>query len=178
MALKSTIIKAQLSLSDMDKHLYQDFNLTLAQHPSENEQRLMVRLLAYALNAREGLEFTKGLCADDEPELWHKNYSGEIELWIELGLPDEKRVKKACNKSKQVVLYTYGENNQTIWWQKQQAKLSGFKNLTIFSLDFATTQALAALADRSMSLTVTVQDGDIWLTSESANIEIKPTQLM
>ena len=178
MALKSTIIKAQLSLSDMDRHVYQDFNLTLAQHPSENEQRLMVRLLAYALNACEGLEFTKGLSADDEPELWHKNYSDEIELWVELGLPDEKRVKKACNKSKKVMLYTYGENNQAIWWKKHQPKLYEFKNLSIFSLDFTATQALAALVDRTMSLTITIQDGDVWVSSDSVNIEIKPVQLM
>ncbi|GKW53811.1 hypothetical protein NCCP2140_28640 [Pseudoalteromonas sp. NCCP-2140] len=178
MALKSTIIKAQLSLSDMDRHIYQDFNLTLAQHPSETEQRLMIRLLAFALNAREGLEFTKGLCADDEPELWHINYSEEIELWVELGLPDEKRLKKACNKSKQVVLYTYGENNQAIWWQKHQPKLYDFKNLSIFSLDYAATQALADLADRNIKLTITIQDGELWVSSDTANIEIKPQQLM
>lgn len=178
MALKSTIIKAQLSLSDMDRHVYQDVNLTLAQHPSENEQRLMIRLLAYALNACEGLEFTKGLCADDEPELWVKNYSEEIELWVELGLPDEKRLKKACNKSKQVILYTYGENNQAIWWQKHQPKLYDFKNLSIFSLDYSATQALAQLADRSIKLTITIQDGEVWVSSDSANIEIKPQQLM
>lgn len=168
MALKSTIIKAQLSLSDMDRHLYQDFNLTLAQHSSENAQRLMVRLLAYALNACEGLEFTKGLSADDEPEIWHKNYSNEIELWVELGLPDEKRVKKACNKSKNVVLYTYGENNQAVWWKKYQPKLHDFKNLSIFSLDFAATQSLAELVDRNISLTITIQDGDVWVSSDSA----------
>ncbi|MGO2074691.1 MAG: YaeQ family protein [Pseudoalteromonas sp.] len=178
MALKSTIIKAQLSLSDMDRHLYQDFNLTLAQHSSENAQRLMVRLLAYALNVCEGLEFTKGLSADDEPEIWHKNYSNEIELWVELGLPDEKRVKKACNKSKNVVLYTYGENNQAVWWKKYQPKLHDFKNLSIFSLDFAATQSLAELVDRNISLTITIQDGDVWVSSDSANIEIKPVQLM
>jgi len=178
MALKSTIIKVQLSLSDMDRHVYHDLNLTLAQHPSENDQRLMVRLLAYALNACDGLEFTKGLSADDEPEVWHKNYSDEIELWIELGLPDDKRLKKACNKSKKVVLYTYGENNQAIWWQKHQSKLSDFKNLTIFSLDFATTQALAALVDRNIKLAITIQDGEVWVNTDAINIEIKPQQLM
>ena len=118
------------------------------------------------------------MCADDEPELWHINYSEEIELWIELGLPDEKRLKKACNKAKQVILYTYGENNQTIWWQKHQPKLYDFKNLSIFSLDYAATQALAALADRNIKLTITIQDGEVWVSSDTANIEIKPQQLM
>lgn len=94
MALKSTILKAQVSLSDMDRHYYQELSLTIAQHPSENAQRLMVRLLAYLLNADSNLEFTKGLCADDEPEIWRKSLSGEVLLWVELGLPDEKRLKK------------------------------------------------------------------------------------
>ncbi|HDY91419.1 MULTISPECIES: YaeQ family protein [Pseudoalteromonas] len=178
MALKSTIMKVQLSLSDMDRHVYQDFNLTLAQHPSETDQRLMIRLLAFALNSCDGLEFTKGLSADDEPELWHVSYSEEIELWVELGLPDEKRLKKACNKSKKVVLYTYGENNQAIWWQKHQPKLYEFKNLSIFSLDYAATQALAALVDRGIKLAITIQDGEVWVNTDTTNIEIKPLQLM
>ena len=134
MALKSTIIKAQLALSDMDKHVYETLSLTVAQHPSENEQRLMIRILAFALHYQERLEFTKGLCADDEPEVWLKNYNEEIELWIELGLPDEKRVKKACNRAKDVVLYCYGENNQEIWWQKNQPKLYSHDNLSVISL--------------------------------------------
>jgi uncharacterized protein YaeQ len=140
--------------------------------------RLISESSGVARFQRDGLEFTKGLSADDEPELWHVNYSEEIELWIELGLPDEKRLKKACNKAKKVVLYTYGENNQAIWWQKHQPKLYDFKNLSIFSLDYAATQALADLADRNIKLTITVQDGDVWVSSDTANIEIKPQRLM
>ncbi|CAH9065863.1 putative protein YaeQ [Pseudoalteromonas holothuriae] len=174
MALKSTIIKTQLSLSDMDRHIYQTLSLTAAQHPSENEQRLMVRLLAYALQYQAQLEFTKGLCADDEPEIWVKNYSDEIELWVELGLPDEKRLKKACNRAKQVVLYTYGENNQAIWWQKNQNKLAGFDNLSVISLPYSATKKLAIMAARSMSLTVTVQDGEIWLSDEQHSVQCVP----
>ncbi|WP_105166611.1 YaeQ family protein [Pseudoalteromonas sp. T1lg23B] len=177
MALKSTIIKTQLSLSDMDRHIYQTCSVTVAQHPSENEQRLMVRLLAYALQYQEQLEFTKGLCADDEPEIWVKNYSDEIELWVDLGLPDEKRVKKACNKAKQVVLYTYGENTQTLWWQKNQAKLNGFDNLSVISLPYSATQQLAAMAARSISLTVTVQDKEIWISDEQRSVHLIPEQL-
>lgn len=177
MALKATILKAQLSVSDMDNHVYQDCALTIAQHPSETEQRVMVRILAYALNLREHLEFTKGLCDDDEPEIWAKNYSDEIELWIDLGLPDEKRVKKACNRAKQVVLYTYGENTQEIWWQKNQSKLNSFDNLNVYSLPFDATSALAAMASRSMTLTVTVQDGEIWMSDAEHSVHILPRQL-
>ena len=110
--------------------------------------------------------------------LWHVNYSEEIELWIELGLPDEKRLKKACNKAKKVILYTYGENNQAIWWQKHQPKLYEFKNLSIFSLDYAATQLLAALIDRNIKLAITIQDGEVWVNTDTTNIEIKPQQLM
>src|SRR5680860_958910 len=117
MALKATIFKATLNIADMDRHYYADHQLTLAQHPSENDERMMIRLLAFALNAREGLEFTKGLSTDDEPELWQKSLSDEIELWIELGLPDESRLRKACNRSKQVILYTpYGGTRTSPNW--------------------------------------------------------------
>lgn len=177
MALKATILKAQLSLSDMDRHVYETCSLTIAQHPSETEQRVMVRILAYALQLRERLEFTKGLCADDEPEIWLKNYNDDIELWVDLGLPDEKRVKKACNRAKQVVLYAYGENTQAMWWQKNQHKLRDFKNLVIYSLPYEATSQLANMASRSMNLTITVQDGEIWLSDENHSVHLIPEQL-
>ncbi|MFC3033315.1 YaeQ family protein [Pseudoalteromonas fenneropenaei] len=177
MALKSTIIKVALSISDMDRHVYQDCTATIAQHPSETEQRMMIRVLAYALNYQPELVFTKGLCADDEPELWVKNYSDEIEVWIELGLPDDKRVKKACNRAKQVILYSYGENNQTIWWQKNQSKLAQFDNLTVVSLPYQATEQLARLAKRALDLTITVQDGEIWLSDSEHSVHLVPTRL-
>ncbi len=177
MALKATIVKAHLNVSDMTRHHYQDYNLTLAQHPSETEQRLMVRLLAFALNADEKLEFTKGLCADDEPEIWIKNYSDEIELWIELGLPDEKRLKKACNRAKKVILYTYGENNQDIWWQKNRAKLADYGNLSVFGLPFEATSQLAEMAQRSMDISVTVEEGDIWFSTQTQSCQLQLTPL-
>ena len=99
MALSATICKADLNIVDMDRHYYQQHSLTVAQHPSENDERLMIRLLAFALHADEFLSFTKGLSTDDEPDLWQKSLSGEIELWIELGLPSEKRLKKACGRA-------------------------------------------------------------------------------
>jgi uncharacterized protein YaeQ len=98
MALKATVVKAELQVSDMDRHYYASHNLTLAQHPSETDERLMVRLLAFALNADERLEFGKGLSSDDEPDLWRRDYTGDIELWIDLGQPDESRIRKASGR--------------------------------------------------------------------------------
>lgn len=108
MALKSTIFKAQVQLSDMDRHLYESLSLTIARHPSENDERMMCRLLAYLFNYHEQLSFTKGLCVDDEPELWQRSLSDEIELWIDFGLPEEKRIRKACAKSQKVKIFAYG----------------------------------------------------------------------
>ncbi|MEP4258606.1 MAG: YaeQ family protein, partial [Rhizobiaceae bacterium] len=159
MALKATIYKATLNIADMDRHYYADHHLTIAQHPSETDERMMIRLLAFALNAGEHLEFTKGLSTDDEPELWQKSLSDEIKLWIELGLPEEGRLRKACNRARQVILYTYGGRAVPLWWEKHHSKLSRFDNLTIVNLPQEATDALTTLAHRSMSLQITIHDG-------------------
>ncbi|WP_105189504.1 YaeQ family protein [Pseudoalteromonas sp. T1lg48] len=177
MALKATIIKARLNISDMNRHHYQEYPLTVAQHPSETEQRLMIRLLAFALHANEELQFTKGLCAEDEPELWQREMDDSISLWIDLGLPDEKRLKKACTRAKEVVLYAYGENNQDIWWQKNQQKLSQFKNLRVVSLNYDETQQLAAMASRSVDLTISIEDAEVWVSNQEQTLQITLTWL-
>jgi uncharacterized protein YaeQ len=176
-ALKATILKVQMTLSDMDRHVYQDYSFTVAQHPSETDQRLMIRILTFALNACEGLVFTKGLCAEDEPELWHVSYSDEIELWIDLGLPEEKRLKKASNRSKKVRLYTYGEGAQDTWWQKNAPKINKMNNVEVFSLPFEATQQLAAMLCRGMQLTVTIQDGQVWFSDAENSVLVEPKQL-
>ncbi|TMP34804.1 YaeQ family protein [Pseudoalteromonas rubra] len=177
MALKSTILKANLSLSDMDRHVYQDISVTLAQHPSENAQRVMVRLLAFALEYQDGLSFSKGLCVEDEPDIWLKNYSDEIELWLSVGLPEEKWLKKASNRSKQVVLYTYGENNQGPWWQKNRNTLRQYTNLKVISLPYSATSVMAEMLTRTMALTVTVQDSEIWFSDEQHSVHLIPETL-
>ena len=126
MALKSTIFKAELSIADMDRHYYGDHNLTLARHPSETDERMMVRLVAFVLNAHTDLEFTKGISTDDEPDLWLKGLSGEIELWIDLGQPDEKRIRQACGRAQQVLIYCYSGHGAEIWWSQIQGKLDRF----------------------------------------------------
>ncbi|MCE2571307.1 YaeQ family protein [Motilimonas eburnea] len=177
MAIGATIIKARLQLANMDTHLYQDYNLTLAQHPSENAQRLMVRLLAFALQARDNLTFTKGLCADDEPELWAKSLTDDIELWVELGTPEEKRLKKACARSKQVVLYSYGGGSADIWWQQNQKQLAKLPKLTVYNLAYEQTQALAQLFQKTMDVQVSVQDGEVLVSTESGSVSLSPDLL-
>ncbi|MGL5285683.1 Uncharacterized conserved protein YaeQ, suppresses RfaH defect [Aeromonas sp. RU39B] len=177
MALKATVFKAQISLSDMDRGLYQDYSLTLARHPSETDERMMIRLAAFAWHAAERLEFTKGLCADDEPELWQKSYSDEIELWIDLGLPDERRIRKACNRSREVVLYTYGGRGVQVWWKQNQGKLSQYDHLSVIDLPEAQTQALAALAERTMQITCTISDGQLWFSTGQGEVTLEPVIL-
>ncbi|MGL5949657.1 MAG: YaeQ family protein [Aeromonas sp.] len=178
MALKATIFKLNLTLSDMDKHHYQSYSLTLARHPSETDERLLIRIAAFAYHAHERLEFTKGLCADDEPELWRKNYSDEIELMIELGQPDEKRLKKACHRAKEVVLYLYGGRGTEIWWKNNQGKLSQHSNLTIFELEEAQSQALTSFVERSMQLTANISEGELWLSNGQQEVTLTPRRLL
>lgn len=177
MAVKATVFKAELQVSDMDRHYYQAHSLTMAQHPSETEERLMVRLLAFALNASESLAFGKGISTDDEPDLWQKDLTGVIDLWIEVGQPDEQRIRKACGRSGQVIVYTFSGRSAAIWWEKNAAALERCKNLTVIDIPSATSQAIAALASRNMQLQCFVQDGLVQLMSEQGTVEINPTVL-
>ncbi|MDN6321039.1 MAG: YaeQ family protein [Marinobacter sp.] len=178
MALKATICKATLNIADMDRHYYADHQLTLAQHPSESDERMMIRLLAFALNAGDTLEFTKGLSTQDEPELWQKSLSGDIEHWIELGQPDESRLRKACNRARQVTLYTYGGRAVPLWLGKNRSKLDRLSNLTVIDLPADATDALARLAERNMSYQVTIQDGEVSFSNENALALITPITLL
>lgn len=176
MALKATIFKATLHIANMDHHYYADHHLTLARHPSENDERMMIRLLAFALNASDELEFTRGLSTDDEPELWRKDLTDAIELWIDLGLPDEDRLRKACNRARQVILYTYGGRGVPVWWDKHHNKLARFDNLTIVDLPAEGTSALAGLSQRNMDFQVTIQDGDVTFSNDNALVTLHPEQ--
>ncbi|ELN2736046.1 YaeQ family protein [Pluralibacter gergoviae] len=175
MALKATIYKAAVNVADLDRNRFLDASLTLAKHPSETEERMMLRLLAWIMYADDRLQFTRGLSADDEPELWLLNDHLGIDLWIELGLPEERRIKKACSRSQQVALFTYNSRAAEIWHQQNQAALAGFANLTIWYLDDAQLSQLAAFAARNMTLQATLQEGTLWLSDEQNNLEIVPT---
>jgi uncharacterized protein YaeQ len=176
MAVKATVFKAVLQIADLDRHYYADHVLTLARHPSETDERMMVRLLAYALYASEALTFGKGLSNDEEPDLWQKDLTGAIERWIEVGLPDERAIRKACGRAAQVVVISYGRA-APIWWNDNRDKLQRLDNLTVLNLAQETTLALAALASRTMQLQCTLQEGHVMVTSEAGMIAIEPATL-
>ena len=174
MALNSTIYKLELQVSDMDRHYYASHNLTLAQHPSETPARLMVRLIAFALYAHERLEFGRGLSTDEDPDLWQRDYTGDIDLWIDLGQPDESRVRKACARARQVVVINYSGNGAEIWWNKVGAALSRLKNLTVIDLAPDDIEAIVGLLERGMRLTAMIQDGELQLMSDRQNVALTP----
>lgn len=178
MALKATVVKAELQISDLDRHHYATYPLTLAQHPSETDERLMVRLIAFALFASERLEFGKGLSTDDEPDLWRRDYTGEIEQWIDLGQPDESRIRKACGRARQVMVVTYGGRAADLWWNKQSAALSRLDNLTVIDIAPESVEALAAMIERSMRLNVLIQDGELQLMGDNATVTLHPATRM
>ena len=174
MAQKATIYKVELSVSDMDRHYYETHKLTVAKHPSETDERLMVRLIAFALNAREQLEFSRGLSTDDEPDLWEKSLSSEIELWVTLGLPSEKIVRQSCGKAKEVIIYSYGGRTAEVWWDKIKNSTTRFENLKVINLSEAETNELAQQANRSMKLQVNVQEGDLMVSVDDSIVYVTP----
>jgi len=172
MAIKSTVFKANLQIADMERHYYQDHTLTLARHPSETDERMMVRLLVFALHAHELLEFGQGMTDDDEADLWQKDLTGAIELWIDVGIPDEKLIRKACGRADQVMVYCYGGRVAEMWFAQNSAQFARLKNLTVINLPPESTQALAKLAQRTMALQCTIQDGQVWLSDGDASVEV------
>ena len=177
MALKSSISKVRLNVSNLDNDVYGDFNLSVARHPSETEARMMLRIVAFALHADQRLEFGRGISTDDEPDLWLKDLTGEIELWVDLGTPDPDRLRKACGRARSVVLYAYGERSVSVWWEKNSAALERFGNLSIYKISDADRDALANLASVSMNLQCTISGGEIWLTGEEQTVEVRPVVL-
>ncbi|MBU9631372.1 YaeQ family protein [Burkholderia multivorans] len=165
MALKSTIYKAELQIADMDRHYYADHALTVARHPSETDERMMVRIAAFALLAHERLEFGKGLSDTDEPDLWQKDLTGAIDAWIEVGQPDERRISKAAGRAAQVTVIAYGGKTSDIWWQGVRSKVERLRNVQVLSLAGGVAAALGRLAERTMRLQCTVQDGAAWISS-------------
>jgi len=175
MAIKSTIFKVELEVTDMDRNHYQDYQLTIARHPSEHDERMMVRLLAFALNAHEFLQFTKGLSSEDEPDIWQKSLSDEIDVWIDLGQPDEKRIRKACGRAKKVMIYTYQQGAAKAWWQQYQSKLERFSNLSVINISDDVVQQLGLMAKRAMRLQCTIQDNNLWLSDGEKAVEVSLT---
>ena len=174
MAPKSTVHKASLQVSDMDRHYYAGHELVLAQHPSETDERVMLRLLAFALFADERLAFGGGVSTEDEPALWRKDLTGAVEQWIELGQPDESRVRKACGRAGEVVVLTYGGRAADLWWEKNEAALARCRNLSVVDISAEDGKALAARIARGMDVQVMVQDGVLQWVDAAGTLEITP----
>lgn len=178
MANRATIYKAELQIADIDRNYYQNHSLTIACHPSETEERMMVRLLAFVLYADEHLTFGRGLSAQDEPDLWKKDLTGAVDVWIEVGQPDAKDLRRACARARQVVLVCYGGRTVDIWWSQQREQLERLRNLTIRVLAPAATQALTKIAQRHMTLQCNVQEGQVSVLAGSDFVEIEPATLL
>ena len=177
MAQSATIFKVTLEIADIDRAYYHDHALTIARHPSETDERMMVRLLAFARHADEALAFGKGLATDEEPDLWRKDLIGAIDVWIDVGQPDERRIRRACGRAEAVFVYSYGGRGAGLWWDDAAAKLDRVANLTVVNLPFAATQALAKLAQRNMRLHCTMQDGQMWVADSERSVAIEPEVL-
>ena len=174
MAPNATVYKAELQVTDLDRNYYASHDLILAQHPSETAERLMARLLAFALFADERLAFGRGLSDEDEPALWQRDYSDEIERWIELGQPDESRLRKAAGRARQVVVVGYSGNAADAWWKKNEAALARLRNLTVIDLPADGIKAATTLLARSMRLTAMIQDGELQLMDADRSIALRP----
>ena len=181
MAIKATIFKANLQIADMDRNVYVDHAVTIARHPSETDERMMIRLLALALNLPADtdhgtLELAKDLWDTDEPALWHKDLTGEIKHWIDVGQPDEKRLLRASGRADRVSVLSYSASTP-IWWAGIANKVARANNIEAWQIDVAQSQALAQLAQRTMQLQLSVQDGTCWLGDGQSSIEITPLRL-
>jgi uncharacterized protein YaeQ len=177
MALKSTICKASLQIANVDSHYYRDHALTLARHPSETDERMMLRILAFALHADDALQFGRGIGTDDEPDLWQKDLTGVIELWIDVGQPDERLILKACGRARQVFVYSYGGHDAEKWWQRVGARIERAENLTVQHVAPTTCKSMASLAGRNMELQCTIQDGHAWLASDEVSFAVELSAL-
>lgn len=175
MALKATVYKAELQISDMDRQYYASHALTLAQHPSETAERLMLRLMAFALCADERLEFGRGLSTEDEPDLWRRSRSGEIEHWIDLGQPDPARIRKACGRSRDVLVIGYSGRSFGLWWDKHASALARCDNLSVLEIGSESVSELARLLQRSMALQCLIQDGEVQLMSPEHSVVLTPS---
>ena len=172
MALKSTIFKAEVSVADIDRGYYRDHVLRIARHPSETDERMMVRVLAFALHADDALEFGRGISTEDEPDLWRRDLTGAIEQWIEVGLPDERELRKACGRAREVHVLAYGGRAAELWWSGVADKLERQAQLSVREVPQESSRALAQMAGRSMRLQVTIQEGHVFVSDGATSVPV------
>ena len=176
MALKPTIYKAQVELADSDRNCFETLPLILAKHPSETLERMAVRLLAYCLNTARGLEFTKGISTADEPDLWLHSDSGELQQWIEVGHPEELRLRKACGRARQVSVYAFAKSTPT-WWKLNGEAISALPHIQVWQLDWPEVSAVADMLGRTVQLNVSLVGGIMYLDNGSSSTSVEPQQL-
>jgi uncharacterized protein YaeQ len=170
MALPSTVYKASIQLSDVDRGVYESLQETVARHPSETEERLVARLLAYAIFHEPELAFTRGICAADEPDLWVKGGDGRVRLWVEVGLPEAERIIKASRHAGRVALLACGRG--LAGWDKQQfPRLESTANLLVIAIDQAFISRVAAQLGRSINWSITINEGTLYLTMGEETLE-------
>ncbi|MHA7878682.1 MAG: YaeQ family protein [Saccharospirillum sp.] len=178
MALRSTVYKANLNIADMDRGYYADHSITLALHPSETQERMMVRLLAFILNASDALTFARGISGDDdEPELFEQALNGDITLWVAFGQPDEKWLRKASNRAARVLLYSYGGRSLGVWWPQHESALQRYRNLAVWAIPDDQIAAMVGLVERSMVLQASISEGQVWLSNSEQSVHIVPELL-
>lgn len=173
MALKPTIYKVEMNVSDIDRNHFDSYSLTLALHPSETLQRMSGRLLAFCFNAHEHLSFTRGLSTADEPALWQVSLDDRIENWIDVGQPDPERLKKACGRSEQVTVYAFGRGVES-WWSLNSTPIAALPKVQVFHIDLGTIEQLAQCWQRTLTLDVTITEGICYLSSGDTSLEITP----
>jgi uncharacterized protein YaeQ len=177
LALSATIFKASLQIADMDRHYYAEHTLTLSRHPSETDERMMVRVLAFALNAHEYLTFEQSMEDDAVADLWQRDLTGAIDVWIDVGLPDEKLIRKACGRAKQVIVYTYGGRVAEMWFEQNKKQFQRQKNLTIINVGQTSSTGMATMVQRTMQLQCNIQDEEVWMIDDKQNLAIDLVKL-
>jgi len=175
MALKPTIFKFGIALSDIDENRYLDLNLTVAQHPSETVERMMVRLLVYCLNVEEGLEFTRGLSDTNEPDLWQRSLDDRILKWIEVGEPATDRLVKASRIAEHVQVYTFNSKSD-VWWRQHGSEIEG-ASVKVFQFEWDEICQLAKLVQRTLQLSVTISGLSAFIAAESGSVEVSWREL-
>ena len=175
MALKPTIYKSRIALSDVNRNYYDTLNLTIARHPSETLERMMVRIMAYCINAQENLVFTKGISSPEEPDIWEQTLDGNIALWIDVGEPAVDRIKKASHLAQQVRVYCFN-TKADVWWRQNGTAFKALK-ISAFQFQWEEIKALAALVERTMDLSVTITGDSAYVASKLGECEVNWTTL-
>jgi uncharacterized protein YaeQ len=178
MAIKATIFRVELQVSDLDRGHFATHALTIARHPSETDERMMVRVLAFALNADERLEFGRGLSSEGEADLVKKDLTGAIDLWIDVGLPDEREIRKASGRAREVKVYLYGGRGADLWWNQNRAALDRLENTSVIDVPQEVSVAMKAMAAKSMRVDCTIQDGEIWLAAGGETLHFRMRALL